>query len=102
MYIYIYIYFHFYSPIRLCLGVPTYFVQRIGELEAASSSEPGFPGAGSSELGFPGAGSSELGFPGAGSSELGFLGGSLGARVPWRVHRSSGSLAGLLELGTVT
>ena len=70
------------SPIRLCLGVPTSFVQRIGEPGAESSPEPGFLG--------------------AASSELGFLGGALGAWVPWRVHRGSGSLAGLLELGTVT
>ena len=68
-----------FSPIRLCLGVPTSFVQRIGELIVESGSEPGFLG--------------------AGSSELGFLGGSLGAWVPWRVHRGSGSLAGSSELG---
>ena len=75
-------YLGLFSPIRLCLGVPTSFVQRIVGPGAESSSEPGFLG--------------------SGSSELGFLGGSLGAWVPWRVHRGSGSLAGLLELGTVT
>ena len=55
-----------FSPIRLCLGVPTYSVQRIGQLASQYSSEPRF------------------------------LGGFLGARVPWRSGSSEvGFLGGI-------